>query len=174
MGIGLIEKRGYTPDAITQHQHRRRPPAVDPTSPQRFHRHLQAAGRRPRAGDADGLRGDAIVNTRHHGGPDQAVYVYGGRIYTWWAAELGRALDAGHVRREPRPISDLESAPLAMGDRLHVGAVILEVTAPRIPCWKLAQRMGDPGFVKRFHSGRAAGDVFAALSGKGQSRPAIR
>ena len=57
-------------------------------------------------------------------------------------------------------ISDVESASLAIGDRLHVGdplhgsGVILEVAAPRIPCWKLAQRMGDPGFVKRF---RAAG-----------------
>lgn len=35
-----------------------------------------------------------------------------------------------------------------------IGNVVLEVTAPRIPCSKLAARMGDPQFVKHF---RAAG-----------------
>ena len=35
--------------------------------------------------------------------------------------------------------------------------MILEVTAPRIPCWKLAQRMGDPGFVKRFRAAERPG-----------------
>ena len=98
---------------------------------------------------ADGLADDAIVDTRNHGGPDQAVYIYGGADYAWWSAELGRELAPGTFG-ENLTILDLESAPLAIGDRLQVGGVILEVTAPRIPCWKLAQRMGDPGFVKRF------------------------
>jgi len=30
---------------------------------------------------ADGLAGDVIVDTKNHGGPDQAVYVYGGADY---------------------------------------------------------------------------------------------
>ena len=62
-----------------------------------------------------------------------------------------------------RMVSHPASGPLAVGDRLHigdrqhVGGVILEVTAPRIPCWKLAQRMGDPGFVKRFRGAERPG-----------------
>ena len=104
----------------------------------------------------DGLADDAIVDTRNHGGPDQAVYVYGGADYTWWAAELGRELTPGTFG-ENLTISGLESAALAIGDRLHIGAVTLEVTAPRIPCWKLAQRMGDPGFVKRFRGAERPG-----------------
>ena len=105
---------------------------------------------------ADGLVDDAIVDTKNHGGPDQAVYVYGGADYAWWSAELGRALAPGTFG-ENLTISDLESAALAIGDRLQVGGVILEVTAPRIPCWKLAQRMGDPGFVKRFRAAERPG-----------------
>jgi MOSC domain-containing protein YiiM len=105
---------------------------------------------------ADGLANDAIVDTRNHGGPDQAVYVYGGADYAWWSAELERELAPGTFG-ENLTISDLESAPLAIGDRLHIGGVILEVTAPRIPCWKLAQRMGDPGFVKRFRAAERPG-----------------
>jgi MOSC domain-containing protein YiiM len=103
-----------------------------------------------------GLPGDAIISTRHHGGPDQALYVYGGADYAWWAAELGRDLAPGTFG-ENLTIGDLESAPLAIGDRLQVGGVILEVTAPRIPCWKLAQRMGEPGFVKRFRAAERPG-----------------
>jgi MOSC domain-containing protein YiiM len=105
---------------------------------------------------ADGLAHDAIADTRNHGGPDQAVYVYGGADYARWSAELGLELAPGTFG-ENLTISDLESAALVIGDRLHVGGVILEVTAPRIPCWKLAQRMGDPGFVKRFRAAERPG-----------------
>jgi MOSC domain-containing protein YiiM len=38
-----------------------------------------------------------------------------------------------------------------------VGEVLLEVTAPRIPCVTLAARMGDPKFVKRFRAAERPG-----------------
>jgi MOSC domain-containing protein YiiM len=103
-----------------------------------------------------GLPGDAIISKRHHGGPDQAVYVYGGADYAWWAAELGRELAPGTFG-ENLTISDLESAPLAIGDRLHIGDFVLEVTAPRIPCGTFAARMGDPIFVARFRVAQRPG-----------------
>ena len=96
-----------------------------------------------------GVPGDAIISTRHHGGPDQALYVYGGADYAWWAAELGREIAPGTFG-ENLTISDLESASLAIGDRLNIGEVVLEVTAPRIPCDTFARRMGDRAFVARF------------------------
>jgi MOSC domain-containing protein YiiM len=96
-----------------------------------------------------GLEGDFIASEKHHGGPDQAVYLYGGADYDWWAGELGRPLDPGTFG-ENLTIAGLESARFAIGDRLTVGEVTLEVTAPRIPCATFAARMGDAGFVKRF------------------------
>ncbi len=96
-----------------------------------------------------GLLGDSVCDTKHHGGPDQAVYLYGGADYAWWSQELGRAIAPGTFG-ENLTISDLESAQFKAGDRLQIGAVILEVTAPRIPCSTLAARMGDPLFVKRY------------------------
>lgn len=104
----------------------------------------------------DGLPGDAIVSTRHHGGPDQAIYVYGGADHAWWAAELGRPLAPGTFG-ENLTIAGLTSAALTIGDRLTVGEVILEVTAPRIPCDTFARRMGDPGFVARFRAAERPG-----------------
>jgi MOSC domain-containing protein YiiM len=37
-----------------------------------------------------------------------------------------------------------------VGERWAIGTTVLEVRQPRTPCYKLAHRMGDPGFVKRF------------------------
>ena len=97
----------------------------------------------------NGIKGDVIIDVNHHGGVDQAIYIYGVTDYDWWAQELNQELDAGTFG-ENLTISDLESATLCIGDRLQVGEVLLEVTAPRIPCNTLAARMEDPKFVKKF------------------------
>lgn len=96
-----------------------------------------------------GLAHDSICDTENHGGPDQAVYVFGSPDYEWWESELGRTLEPGTFG-ENLTISGLESAVYSLGDRLRVGEVLLEVTGARIPCVTLAARMDDPAFVKRF------------------------
>ena len=93
---------------------------------------------------ADGLADDAIVDTRNHGGPDQAVYIYGGADYAWWSAELGRELAPGTFG-ENLTISDLESAR----------------AGHRRPA---ARRRRDPG------SDRAAHPVLEAGAADGRSR----
>jgi MOSC domain-containing protein YiiM len=103
-----------------------------------------------------GLRADTICDKENHGGPDQAVYVYGAPDYAWWAQELGQEVAPGTFG-ENLTIEGLESAQYSIGDRLYVGPVILEVTAPRIPCSTLAARMGDPAFVKRFRHAERPG-----------------
>lgn len=105
---------------------------------------------------AEGLAGDFICDTQNHGGRDQAIYVFGQPDYDWWSRELGRELAPGTFG-ENLTISGLESAPVSIGDLLHIGAVTLQVTAPRIPCVTLAARMGDPAFVKRFRRGERPG-----------------
>jgi MOSC domain-containing protein YiiM len=105
---------------------------------------------------AYGLGGDAICDTENHGGLDQAIYVYGSLDYEWWSGVLGQELQPGTFG-ENLTVSELESTRFSIGDRLQVGATILEVTAPRIPCVTLAARMGDPGFVKRFRQAERPG-----------------
>ncbi len=96
-----------------------------------------------------GIREDFIGDPKNHGGPDQALYIYGQPDYEWWSAELGGPLEPGTFG-ENLTISSLQSADFHIGDRLQVGTVLLEITAPRIPCSTLARRMGDPKFVKRY------------------------
>ena len=98
---------------------------------------------------ADGLEGDHVLNRKHHGGPDQAVYVYTREDYDAWEDLLGRPLEPGSFG-ENVVVGGLESAPVRIGERFALGEVVLEVTAPRIPCGTLGARMEDAGFVKRF------------------------
>jgi len=103
-----------------------------------------------------GIKEDFIASKKHHGGPDQAIYVYGTRDYDWWSTELGHDLYPGTFG-ENLDITELESAQFNIGDRLLIGSVILEITAPRIPCGTLAARMEDPQFVKRFRHAERPG-----------------
>src|SRR5215510_11105080 len=103
-----------------------------------------------------GFENDAIVSKKHHGGPDQAVYVYGGADYEWWSKELGKQIAPGTFG-DNLTISDLESARFNIGDYLYIGEVALQVTAPRIPCSTFATRMEDPQWVKKFRHAERPG-----------------
>ncbi len=103
-----------------------------------------------------GIKEDFIASKKHHGGPDQAIYVYGTTDYDWWSTELGRDLYPGTFG-ENLDITELESSQFNIGDRLLIGSVILEVSAPRIPCGTLAARMEDSQFVKRFRHAERPG-----------------
>ena len=97
----------------------------------------------------EGLAGDRIVNRTHHGGPDQAVYIEGAVDLAWWAEELGRPIPPGTFG-ENLTVEGLDNRSIAVGDRLEIGDVVLEISAARIPCATLALRMDDPQFVKRY------------------------
>jgi len=103
-----------------------------------------------------GMEGDVIISKKHHGGPDQAVYIYGMADYAWWEKEIRKALPPGTFG-ENLNISELESAQFNIGDYLHISDVTLQVTAPRIPCGTFAARMEDPQWVKKFRHAERPG-----------------
>ncbi|MEA4810975.1 MAG: MOSC domain-containing protein [Anaerolineaceae bacterium] len=98
---------------------------------------------------SEGLLGDAIINRKHHGGPDQAVYVYTSEDYAWWQDALDMPVPPGTFG-ENLTICGLKSAELIIGDRLECDQLVLEVKSSRIPCRTLALRMQDPGFIDKF------------------------
>ncbi len=132
-----------------------------------------------------GIDGDTVADVQHHGGADQAVYIYSATDAQWWAQELHRDIPPGYFG-ENITLSDWWEAP-RVGDRLCAGDVVLELTAPRIPCGTLATRVGDPQFVKRFAAAArpgayarvitpgalAAGDACEVVRGTG-AHPSIQ
>lgn len=110
----------------------------------------------PVAVGALGLAGDTICDVDHHGGVDQAVYLYGTADYDWWEGELDRPLPAGTFG-ENLTVAGMASRDILVGDRFEIGDVVLEVTSPRIPCVTLNARMDDRHFVAKFLQARRPG-----------------
>lgn len=104
--------------------------------------------KRPVAGpitiSESGVGDDVIQDLKNHGGPDQAVYAYSAADYAWWSEQLGAAIAFGTFGENLT--IDVLPPDMTTGDRLLIGDVILEVTAPRIPCRTLAARMQDRNF----------------------------
>jgi MOSC domain-containing protein YiiM len=95
------------------------------------------------------VEGDDQADRRVHGGPDKAVYAYASEDAAFWAVELGRDLGPGAFG-ENLTTEGLEVSGAVVGERWRIGSVELEVCQPRLPCNKLALRMGEPQMVKRF------------------------
>jgi MOSC domain-containing protein YiiM len=95
------------------------------------------------------LRGDDQADRSVHGGPDKAVYAYGIEDTEWWEGELGRSLGPGAFG-ENLTVRGVPVSAAVIGEHWAVGSALLEVAQPRLPCFKLGLRMGDPRFPKRF------------------------
>ena len=117
----------------------------------------------PVAISSEGVGGDAVLDRKHHGGVDQAVYLYFADDYRWWAGELGTLPTPGTFG-ENLVVDGVEGRAIAVGDRLQIGPVDLEVTSHRTPCLTFSARMGDPRWAKRFHRANRPGAYCRVLA----------
>src|SRR5215813_9989383 len=95
------------------------------------------------------LAGDDQADRGAHGGPDKAVYAYASEDARWWEGEVGRPFVNGEFG-DNRTIEGIDVNGSLVGEHWKIGSTVLEVSEPRIPCWRLGVRMNDPGFVRRF------------------------
>ena len=95
------------------------------------------------------LEGDDQADRDAHGGPDKAVYAYAIEDGRRWEQELGRPLEYGEFGGN-LTTEGIDVNGALVGERWEVGSTILEVSEPRIPCWRLGVRMEDKQFPRRF------------------------
>src|SRR5215510_1316497 len=95
------------------------------------------------------LAGDDQADRTAHGGPDKAVYAYAIEDARWWEQEIRRALAAGEFG-ENLTTEGIDPNQALVGERWQIGTTVLEVSEPRIPCWRLGVRMNDKMFPRRF------------------------
>jgi MOSC domain-containing protein YiiM len=95
------------------------------------------------------LEGDDQADRSVHGGPDKAIYAYASEDTAWWEAQFGASLGPGAFG-ENLTVSGIDLAALEVGQRWRVGSVELEACQPRLPCFKLGLRFGNPMMVKLF------------------------
>ncbi|MGD8854288.1 MAG: MOSC domain-containing protein, partial [Gammaproteobacteria bacterium] len=102
------------------------------------------------------VQGDGQADRKVHGGRDMAVYAYPFEHYAFWEETLGRSEFPFGQFGENLTVEGLAEGNVRVGDIFRVGGALLQVTQPRVPCYKLALRMGEgTDFPKRFQdSGR--------------------
>jgi MOSC domain-containing protein YiiM len=109
----------------------------------------------------DNVEGDQQSDLSVHGGPEKAVYAYPAEHYPFWRRELPDAELPWGAFGENFTTEGLLEDEVWIGDRYRVGTAELVVTQPRMPCYKLGLRFGEPGMVKRFHQSRRSGFYLA-------------
>jgi MOSC domain-containing protein YiiM len=108
------------------------------------------------------LVGDDQADRRVHGGADKAVYAYAEEDYRYWADEEGVRTQPG-LFGENLTVRGLELRNAVVGERWRIGTTLLEVAQPRLPCFKLGIRMGDPDFPRRFLAAARLGAYFRII-----------
>jgi MOSC domain-containing protein YiiM len=103
--------------------------------------------------------GDDQSDRRVHGGERKAVYAYAAEDNAWWADRLGREIPPGTFG-ENLTLEGADVTGARVGERWRVGTALLEVTQPRMPCYKLELKMGLPGFIESFLDGGRPGAYF--------------
>jgi MOSC domain-containing protein YiiM len=120
---------------------------------------LSAFEKRPVAGASIslctlGLAGDGHADLENHGGPERAVYAYLADNWAWWEKEKHFACAPGTFG-ENLTLEGADDDAVRIGDRFSWGETLLEVSQPRMPCYKF----------QRFH-GREDASAIMALSGR--------
>ncbi len=107
------------------------------------------------------LDGDRQADLSVHGGSDKAVYAYPAEHYDYWQDELVRMRLPWGIFGENFTIEGLLEDEVNIGDRFRIGAAVVVVTQPRMPCFKLAARFERDDIIKRFLTSGRTGFYFA-------------
>ena len=92
------------------------------------------------------IDGNAQADLKNHGGPDKAVCCYSAEHYPDWRMELGLSEKGfGHgAFGENFTLAGLTEGAVCLGDIYTVGTATVQVSQPRMPCWKVGRRWERP------------------------------
>ncbi len=111
----------------------------------------------------EGIIGDFVADTVHHGGVEKAVFANSFLNYKAWQEFLEvESLPFGALA-ENLTFDAIDEKSVCIGDVHKIGSVILEVSQPRKPCWKISRRWGDKRFTKEIYDSGKTGWYYRVL-----------
>jgi ferredoxin-NADP reductase/MOSC domain-containing protein YiiM len=90
------------------------------------------------------IDGDDQADRTAHGGEHRAVFVYQIESYRYWERQLGRHDFSDGQFGENFTVQGLADDEVSIGDRYQIGQAVFEVTQPRVTCFRVGIRMGEP------------------------------
>ncbi len=112
---------------------------------------------------SEGVRGDTIGNPKVHGDAQKAAYLFSQDQYPYWQGVYPDLNWGPGMFGENLTIEGLKEGSLIMGSTYRIGEVLLQITTPREPCFKLGLRFGDQGIVEKFVDRGAPGSYVSVL-----------
>ena len=109
------------------------------------------------------LDGDHQADLEVHGGRNKAVYAYASEHYDFWREQLPEMELPWGMFGENLTTEGLLEEHAHIGDQFRIGAAIVKVTQPRLPCYKLGLRFGRGDIIKRFVASRRSGIYFSVV-----------
>jgi MOSC domain-containing protein YiiM len=109
------------------------------------------------------LDGDRQADLTVHGGFYKAVYGYPSEHYPYWREELPDTQMGWGMFGENLTTEGLIEKDVHIGDRFRIGSTLLEVTQPRMPCYKLALKFQRADMIKRFWKSGRSGFYFSVV-----------
>lgn len=88
--------------------------------------------------------GDGQGDLAGHGGEIRAVLVYQSQSYQYWQKQLGRDDLTFGIFGENFTVDGLPDDEVCIGDRYRIGEAEFEVTQPRVTCYRVGMRLGEP------------------------------
>jgi ferredoxin-NADP reductase/MOSC domain-containing protein YiiM/ferredoxin len=107
--------------------------------------------------------GDGQGDLAGHGGEQRAIFVYQIDSYRHWERELGRDDFVYGQFGENFTVEGLSDDEVCIGDRYQIGGAILEVSQPRVTCYRVGIRMNDPRIPALLVSHHRPGFYFRVL-----------
>jgi len=129
----------------------------------------QAITQKVRVGKLN-IEGDRQADLKVHGGVNKAVYAYPSEHYGFWKAERPDLSFEAGVFGENLSVTGMWETAVCIGDTFRIGTTVLSVTSPRMPCFKLGVKMGDPRFVGDFLKANRSGFYFKVVE-EGEIEP---
>ena len=110
------------------------------------------------------LAGNDQADKKHHGGEDKTLYAFPLEHILYWREKLGRAELPFGGFGENLTVTTVTEADICIGDRFQLGEAIVEVSQPRLPCWKIGRVWGVHDLGERMEEAGHSGWYFRTIS----------
>lgn len=93
---------------------------------------------------------DTVCDRENHGGKDKACYFYGANHYSFWKEKHPNLIFNYGMFGENITLDNVDETTIRIGSTYRIGNAIVQISEPRIPCFKLGYRFNNQAVIKEF------------------------
>lgn len=93
---------------------------------------------------------DIVCDIENHGGIDKACYFYGANHYSFWKEKYPSLNFEFGMFGENVTLENIDETTIRIGSIYQVGKAVVQISEPRIPCFKLGHKFNDQTVIKEF------------------------